>query len=161
MKKLILVRHGKSSWEHNVQDPERPLKKRAFKDAALVLSAFKSTMGKPNMIWTSFATRALESAKIFREELEVEDKNFIVKEDLYTFSSEKLKGIIESCDDGMEELMIFGHNPAITETVNQLGNIYFENIPTTGLTIIEFDTHTWKKLEKGKTLVYLFPKNLR
>ncbi|PAM96716.1 histidine phosphatase family protein, partial [Flavobacterium sp. IR1] len=29
MKRLILVRHGKSSWENDLPDDERPLKKRA------------------------------------------------------------------------------------------------------------------------------------
>lgn len=38
MKKLIIVRHAKSSWEHNLPDHERPLNQRGFNDADLVLS---------------------------------------------------------------------------------------------------------------------------
>ena len=36
MKKLILVRHGKSSWEYSVSDRDRPLSERGINDALLV-----------------------------------------------------------------------------------------------------------------------------
>lgn len=161
MKRLFIVRHGKSSWEHNVQDHQRPLKKRASKDAWLVISALKNSFGKPDKIWSSYATRALESAKIFKEKLEVETEDFLIRKDLYTFNAGELHDIINSCDNPVNELMIFGHNPAVTEVVNSLGDIYFENIPTTGLTVIEFDAKDWKQLGSGKTILYLFPKNLK
>ena len=33
MKKVILVRHAKSSWKHNVPDIERPISNRGYNDA--------------------------------------------------------------------------------------------------------------------------------
>ncbi len=161
MKKLILVRHGKSSWEEDLPDDERPLKKRAYKDAALVLNAFSGFHRKPLKLWSSYATRALTTAEIFKERLEVDDSNFLVKDELYTFDSKELLKIIQTCDDRVETLMVFGHNPAITGVVNQLGDQHFSNVPTTGLIVIEFDVEKWQEIEKGKTLLHLFPKNLR
>ncbi len=161
MKKLILVRHGKSSWKEDLPDDERPLKKRAFKDAGLVLNAFSGFCEKPLKIWSSYATRALDTAKIFKERLEVEDNDFTVKDELYTFDSWSLLDIIRSCEDEVDTLMVFGHNPAITGVANQLGDQHFSNIPTTGLCMIQFETENWKKIQDGKTLMYLFPKNLR
>ena len=161
MKKLILVRHGKSSWEEDLPDNERPLKKRAYKDAALVLNAFSGFHRKPLKLWSSYATRALTTAKIFKERLEVDDSDFLIKEELYTFDSKTLLKIIQSCDDRVESLMIFGHNPAITGVVNQLGDQHFSNVPTTGLTMIEFETEKWQDIQNGKTLLHLFPKNLK
>lgn len=161
MKKLILVRHGKSSWEEDLPDDERPLKKRAYKDAALVLNAFSGFHRKPLKLWSSYATRALTTAEIFKERLEVDDSNFLVKDELYTFDSKELLKIIQTCDDRVETLMVFGHNPAITGVVDQLGDQHFSNVPTTGLIVIEFDVEKWQEIEKGKTLLHLFPKNLR
>lgn len=161
MKKLILVRHGKSSWEHNVKDHERPLKKRAFSDAQLVVKTFKNIFQKPATLWSSSAVRALETAKILKKELAIEDDKFLVKDELYTFDARELMQTIASCSDSVEQLMIFGHNPATTQVVNTLGDKNFGNIPTTGLSMIDFNSGSWKSLEHGKTILYLFPKNLR
>ncbi len=161
MKKLILVRHGKSSWKEDLPDDERPLKKRAYKDAGLVLNAFAGFKEKPLKIWSSYATRALTTAEIFKKRLEVDSNDFVVKDELYTFDSGKLIKIIQSCDEQVDTLMIFGHNPAITGVANQLGDQHFGNIPTTGLCMIEFEAEKWQDIEEGKTLLYLFPKNLR
>lgn len=161
MKKLVLVRHGKSSWKEDLPDDERPLRKRAYKDAGLVLNAFTGFHEKPITIWSSYASRAQDTAKIFKERLEVEDHNFTVKDELYTFESNRLLNIIQSCEDDVENLMIFGHNPAVTKVVNQLGDQFFSNIPTTGLCVIQFEAEKWRDIKKGKTLLYLFPKNLR
>lgn len=161
MKKLILVRHGKSSWKEDLPDDQRPLKKRAYKDAGLVLNAFSGFPKKPLTMWSSYAARALGTAKIFKERLEVEDNDFTVKKELYTFDSRSLLEIIRSCGDDVDTLMIFGHNPAITKVANQLGSEQFSNVPTTGLCMIEFGAKKWKEVKDGETLLYLFPKHLR
>ncbi len=160
MKRLILVRHGKSSWEHEVTDDKRPLKKRGIKDGELIAKTFEKFFNKPAIVWTSPAVRALETAKIFKEKLQIENQDFIIRTDLYTFDTNDLLKQIESCDPQVQTLMVFGHNPGMTGLVNQLGNQYFENIPTTGLTVIDFETESWKELKNGKTILNLFPKDL-
>ncbi|NJY64256.1 histidine phosphatase family protein [Salinimicrobium sp. CDJ15-81-2] len=161
MKKLILVRHGKSSWNEDLPDDERPLKKRAYKDADLVINAFSGFKNDRLTIWSSYAVRALTTANIFKDKLSIPDSRFEVKNDLYTFNGSQLLKVIESCSDEIDALMVFGHNPAMTSVVNRLGDQDFDNIPTTGLSMIEFETDRWKSLKHGKTLLYLFPKNLR
>jgi len=160
MKRLILVRHGKSSWKHDVQDAKRPLKKRAYRDADKVIEAFKPFFIQPAVLWSSPAVRALESAKIFGQQLNIPEADFLVKKELYTFDDRSLLKVINSCDDSIGQLIVFGHNPAITELVNSLGNEIFDNVPTTGLTAIEFKTDSWKKLPQGITLFNFFPKHL-
>jgi phosphohistidine phosphatase len=161
MKRLILIRHGKSSWKHDVTDEKRPLKKRGINDGEMVARSFTNTFQKPVVVWSSPAVRAFETAKIFKEKLEIEDKNFSVKPQLYTFNKRDLLTYIKSCEEEINQLMVFGHNPAMTELVNELGDKYFENIPTTGLTVIDFKTGSWKDITSGKTILHLFPKNLR
>ncbi len=161
MKRLILIRHGKSSWKYDVADDKRPLKKRGFKDGEVVSKAFKKFFSKPVEVWSSPAVRALETAQIFKEKLDINDKDFSIKSQLYTFNKKDLLHQIQTCEDHVDKLMIFGHNPAMTGLVNDLGDKVFDNIPTTGLTVIDLDTHTWKNLKNGKTIVNLFPKNLR
>ncbi len=160
MKRLILVRHGKSSWEDGLPDDKRPLIKRGIKDGELIAQAFQESFMAPATLWSSPALRALETAKIFKEKLKIEDRDFFIRTGLYTFDRNDLRLQIERCDPKVQTLMVFGHNPAMTGLVNQLGNHYFENIPTTGLTVIDFDTESWKELNKGNTILNLFPKDI-
>lgn len=162
MKRLTFVRHGKSSWNHGLADHDRPLKERAISDASLVIEAFKdSVQDRAPVIWSSSAKRALETAKMFKDQLGIAESNFIIKQELYTFDFDVLKDVIGLCDDGLDDLVIVGHNPAITDLVNELGTLYFDNVPTTGLVALEFEINKWTDISDGKTLYYLFPKNLR
>ena len=159
MKRLILVRHGKSSWKYDVADDKRPLKKRGKRDGKLIANAFSTFVTNLPVMWSSPAVRAHETAKIFKEKLEIDQIN--VKPELYTFNRDELLKQIQTCENKIDGLMVFGHNPAMTALVNFLGNKKFDNIPTTGLTVIDFETDSWKDIKNGKTILHLFPKNLR
>ena len=162
MKRLVLVRHGKSSWEdESLPDHKRPLKKRAYNDAELVLNAFDHFYKPPALFWSSHAVRALTTAKMFKEELKVPEDKFEVVDDLYTFNQNELLSIIKSCPDDTDKLFVFGHNPAMTILVNSLGDKELDNLPTTGLCVIDFKVDSWKDIRKGKTILTLLPKNLR
>ena len=161
MKRLILVRHGKSSWDNDLPDRERPLKKRGFGDGKLVAEAYKKQLGNPELVWTSDATRAHTTANIFKDILEIPDNTFHVKPRLYTFDERDLLHIIKGCEDSVDSLMVFGHNNAMTSLVNALGDKFVDNVPTTGLTIIDFDVPRWTKISEGKTILTLFPKHLK
>lgn len=161
MKRLILVRHGKSAWDNNLPDDKRPLKKRGERDGLLVAKSFSSFFQKPVTVWSSPAVRALTTANIFKSELDIEDKQFNVINSIYTFNSGDLFSQIQNCETEINNLMVFGHNPAMTNLVNKLGDSFVDNVPTTGLTVIDFETNSWENLKNGKTILSLFPKNLR
>jgi len=57
--------------------------------------------------------------------------------------------------------MIFGHNHAFTALVNTLGDTYIENVPTAGLTMIQFPVNQWKSITQGQTIKTIFPRDLR
>ncbi|MGO1585691.1 SixA phosphatase family protein [Mesonia sp.] len=161
MKTLILVRHGKSSWKEDLPDHERPLKPRGFKDADLVIKAFQLQNNYKPSVFSSSAVRALTTAKLFKEALEIGENQFSVKKELYTFDEDDLLNFVKNADDAIQNLMLFGHNPAMTNLVNQLGDEVIDNLPTTGLVVLQFEIDSWKDINKGKTLVKLFPKTFR
>ena len=49
----------------------------------------------------------------------------------------------------------------MTNLINDLGDEYLDNLPTTGLVILQFNTTSWKGIKAGKTLLKLFPKTFR
>ena len=77
------------------------------------------------------------------------------------FQGENLLQVIKNCDDTVNNLMVFGHNHAITAFVNTYGDKFIDNVPTCGVVIIEFNINNWKDLKKGKTVKTLFPKDLK
>jgi len=161
MKRLILVRHGKSSWKNNLPDHKRPLKKRAFNDAKVVIKTFKHFYEPGALCYSSYAVRAHETAKLFKKDLEIPEKDFNVLEELYTFNQNDLLSVIKSLPDKTDKLIVFGHNPAMTILVNSLGDKKIDNLPTTGLCVIDFEEKSWRDIHQGKTILTLFPKNLR
>lgn len=161
MKNLIIVRHAKSSWEFDVIDHERPLKTRGINDAKLISSKFSKYNLNPDLVLVSDAIRTTLTAEIFQNNLNVNPEIVEFSHDLYDFSGQTLTKVIKNCDDSIKNLMVFGHNYAITNFVNSYGSLYFDNVPTSGLVWLEFNTSNWKDLKEGKTKTYLFPRDFK
>ena len=83
------------------------------------------------------------------------------KDDLYTFDANKLERVIKSCSDDYENVILFGHNEAITELVNKFGDVFIDNVPTTGFVSISFNTNNWSSISEGKILKTIFPRDLK
>lgn len=161
MKTITFIRHGKSSWDYQVTDLDRPLKERGINDTKLVAEEFKNSEYKVDFVYSSPANRALHTSMIFTRVLDFELNNFKVRKMLYDFSGESVLKFLKSIEDKYNHILIFGHNYAFTTLVNTLGDTYIENVPTAGLIQIEFDINNWYALQKGKTIKTILPKELR
>lgn len=161
MKTIIFVRHGKSSWEYSVDDKDRPLKQRGIDDAHKVALELKRTNNVIDACFSSPANRALHTASIFLRMLSVNFEQFMVQDALYDFSGESVLHFLKSLNDELSSIMIFGHNHALTALVNMLGDTYLENLPTSGVAIVEFNFNHWSDLKDGKTKQIIIPKELR
>ncbi len=160
MKKLILVRHAKSSWEHNVSDHERTLSSRGFKDANNISNQLIGQL-HPDLVLSSDALRAKITAEIFVSNLKIRPNIFNLEHNLYDFSGNNLLRVIKSSTNSINELLVFAHNNAITSVVNSYGDRHIDNVPTCGVVIIEFEADNWKDIKKGKTVMTLFPRDLK
>jgi len=160
MKKLILVRHGKSSWEMPLEDHERPLTNKGIKNSNFIFEKIQKILPERFLIWSSTAKRAHDTAKIFNEVLNIPQELTVLKNDLYTFDSSSLTKSIKKCEDSVPSLIIFGHNNAITDFVNKFGNKFIEKVPTSGVVMLEFETDSWNFLNDGRIIETMFPKDL-
>lgn len=161
MKKLVLIRHAKSSWKHNVIDHDRPLNKRGEDDVELVSNHLKKSRLEVDKVLSSDALRAKLTTNVFISNLNIDKDLVSLSYNLYDFSGINLTKAIKEVEASINCLMVFGHNHAITDFVNTYGDKYIENVPTCGVTIINFDIENWKDLNKGKTIYTLFPKDLK
>lgn len=161
MKNLILIRHAKSSWDTPMADKDRPLTKRGINDAHLVSSQAENYLPKSYIVWSSMAQRAKNTAYIFAENLSIPSDTIIFKEELYTFDEKALEEAIKSCNNQFDNLILFGHNGAITNFVNIFGNRAIENVPTAGFVSLSFPENDWKDIRRGKIEKVLFPSELK
>lgn len=161
MKNLILIRHAKSSWNAPLKDKDRPLSKRGINDAHLMAVNIEGHLPKSFIMWSSTAQRAKNTAYIFAENLSIPVDNIIFKDDLYTFDEGSLEKIIKSCNNRYDNLILFGHNGAITNFVNIFGNQAVANVPTAGFVSLTFDTNDWNNIKKGNTEKVIFPSHLK
>jgi phosphohistidine phosphatase len=161
MKNLILIRHAKSSWEIPVRDIDRPLSQRGVSDAHLISDASSQIIPKSNAVWCSPARRTKETAMIFGQNLGWPLDRIMYLDSLYTFDGYELTNAIKTSLNGYENVIVFGHNEAITEFVNTFGDLYIDNVPTCGLVQIQFEVDNWNDIKKGKTIRTIFPRDLK
>ena len=98
---------------------------------------------------------------IFLRNLNFDFEKFQVTNELYDFSGEAALSFLKNLDDKLSTVLIFGHNYAFTSLVNMMGDDYIENLPTSGMAVLEFDITSWKDLKNGRTRQITFPKELR
>ena len=161
MKTVVLIRHGKSSWKHDVSDKERPLKNRGISDAKLIAQNFRESKFEPDLVISSPANRALSTCKIFLQILDISDKRLNISDKIYDFSGQNVIDFIKELDNDYQKIMIFGHNHAFTAIANFFGDIRIDNVPTSGLVMLTFNVDNWKDIDLGKTELILFPKDIR
>jgi phosphohistidine phosphatase len=160
MKNLILIRHAKSSWDAPLNDIDRPLMQRGILDAHLVSVTCLPFIPKQFQIFSSIAKRAKETAIIFAQNFSFPIENILFKEELYTFDERKLENSIRSLSNSYNNVILFGHNEAITNFVNKFGDIFIDNVSTSGFVSLQFDSEDWQSIRDGKTKKVIFPKEL-
>ena len=161
MKNLIVIRHAKSSWDAPLKDIDRPLDNRGIKDAHRIALRAVKHLPKTFLMFSSTAKRASETAIIFAQNFLYPIENIVFKEELYTFDENNLERIVKSLNNKYDNVILFGHNEAITNFVNKFGDIFIENVPTSGFVSLKFDSDNWQFIDRGRTIKTLFPKDLK
>lgn len=164
MKKLTLIRHGKSSWDDpSLSDWERPLKTRGKKDALLIGYKLEKEKIFPDKIISSSAKRAYDSAKRIAECLKYPESKIAITDDIYLAGMLQLVQLIQNLKNKWKHVFLFGHNPYFTELANLYGKNGILNLPTTGVYQISFKCDKWAdiSLDNGKNTYFLTPKQLK
>lgn len=164
MKTLYVIRHAKSSWENPLlADIDRPLNDRGKRDAPRMGKRLKERAVVPNLMLSSPAKRALSTCKRIAEILGYGVDKIKTERKLYHADEDDLLNIIKGLNDKCQVVMIFGHNPGLTDFVNLLSDEdhVIDNVPTCGVVCFTFDIDHWKEAEFGKAkfVFFDFPKS--
>lgn len=147
-----------------MDDFDRPLNEKGLKDAPIMAKRLKERNIKPHIVLTSPANRALSTCYIITKKLGVPLHLIISEPLLYHASPENIFQVIkrQKDDQGIEnELMIiFGHNPGLTELANQLSEFWIDNLPTCGVASYLLNIKHWTNAGPscGKLDFFDYPK---
>lgn len=166
MKILCLVRHAKSSWDNpELSDFDRPLNDRGKKNAPLMGKRLREKHVTPDVMLSSPAERALTTCKELAKELHFSEEKIKTDKRLYHANEDQILKVVQelkdSPRDSEEVVMIFGHNPGLTEFANALLNETIMNIPTCGVVYATLNIEHWKEARFGcgELVFFDFPKN--
>jgi phosphohistidine phosphatase len=153
MKTLIVVRHAKSSWDNpGLSDFDRPLNERGERDAPRMAKRFKEKEITINAMVSSPAVRAFTTCRVFAGVLGFPDERIKTSKDLYHAGDEMILNLVRGLKDQPMEndvVMIFGHNPGLTEFVNNLVEEDIDNVPTTGVVCCKLNVERWRDVKSG------------
>jgi phosphohistidine phosphatase len=164
LRRLTLVRHAKSDWSLPGQDDwDRVLNRRGQQDAPEMARRLRARKLKPDLVLASPAVRALATASIMARELKVPAERIAQDERLYLAEPKDFLDVIRELGGDAAHLMVFGHNPGITETANLLSaGERIDNLPTCGVFTALFEIADWSLLaaESGLEAEFDYPRNV-
>ena len=170
MRRLLLLRHTKSSWsEPGASDLERPLNRRGQEAAPRIGAYLARHRLIPDRVLCSTARRARETWELIAAEAPaVPPATFV--ERLYDASPRTLLDVFRHAEPEAKSLLVVGHNPGLQEVATQLiasGDLedrerLLEKLPTGGLVVIDFAIADWSKLHprSGRLERFVVPRTL-
>lgn len=151
MKQLIIMRHGKSSWDDKTLDDfDRPLNERGIKNAAQMGRFLLQKTGTPDLILCSAAKRTVETAQLAADNLNYPKEKIETDKKLYLVWIDQILKRISMVPNDINSCLLIGHNPGLTELVNYFG-VRLDNLPTASAACFEFDVSDWKDVSSEKS----------
>ena len=175
MRRLMLLRHAKTETDApSGQDRDRRLDDRGRSDAGEVGRWIADNPPFPDLVLVSSAVRAQQTWNLVWEAMKdrVPSPDVETLGEIYGAEPAELLQIVRmasSSDPG--RLMLVGHNPGLHELALMLAGhgdkaarkALEDNLPTSGLAILEFDTDDWNDVafRRGTLAQFVSPKLLR
>ena len=148
-KRLLLLRHAKSSWaDRTLADHDRPLAARGRRAARLIGAHLRAQHTKLDLVLCSSAQRARQTLDLIAPAGQIQ-----IESGLYGASADELLERIRRVGEDVEAVMLIGHNPAIHELAADLvagaSELGVAKFPTGALATLTL-TGPWHALGPGQ-----------
>jgi phosphohistidine phosphatase len=148
MKTLLLLRHAKSSWKKpDLPDHERPLNKRGKKEAPMVGAYLKESGLVPDLILSSNAKRAQDTAGAVAKACGYEGQVELYQ-DLYMSDPACYLDILHCQPTEANRVLVVGHNPDVEDLLTLLTEVQ-EHMTTAALAVINLPITRWDELNEA------------
>jgi phosphohistidine phosphatase len=166
MKRLILIRHAKSSWSSGAADDQsRPLNDRGRAAAAKVGNWLKAEGFVPDQVLSSNATRCAQTWEGLATTLAASPE-VSFQEALYLAGPQAMLSALQGATGNT--VLMLGHMPGIGEFARDLrrdpppAHEAFRKYPTGAVTVLDFKLDSWAdaQMGTGKFVAYTAPRAL-
>ncbi|MGB0404438.1 MAG: SixA phosphatase family protein [Salibacteraceae bacterium] len=164
MKTIYIARHAKSCWKNiHIHDIDRPLKGNGVARAIEVAEKLSKNKEIIDAIFSSHAIRAYHTALIYAREFDFPIKEIEIRESIYHEDKEAFYSICESLNNSHESVLICGHDPNLTNFLNDFMSIPFEKMQTASVMKITLKTDNWTEVRNSEVLnlVYYNKENIK
>ena len=165
MKRVILMRHAKSSWDNlDLSDHDRTLNERGRKSAVLIGNWLVENNYVPDQVICSTSVRCMETWAGLKNTMDLEVEPTFDRSLYHAHVSllhEKLSGA------EADTILFLCHNPGVSAFAEELlesrpkdRDLY--KYPTAATTVIDFDIKDWSELslQSGKLEAFIIPRRL-
>lgn len=168
MKRLMLMRHAKSSWDQPGQpDFDRPLNPRGERSARLMGTYLCQQGREPDLILCSSARRTRETVAGLLEQF-ARAPEVIYSDALYLAEPDAILDEISNVADTVRRALVVGHNPGLQELAIQLTAVdptgarpsIEAKFPTGAMAAYKLDIKRWRNVGPGRLIDFQTPKNL-
>lgn len=163
MKRLLLVRHAKSSWaDPRQRDIDRPLNERGKRAAPEMARRLLARKQLPELIVSSAARRALATAQLFAHEFGIDKAGIEIVDALYEANTEIWLKTIRGLPGKAGTVLMVGHNPELTALAQLLcPQAHIDNVPTCGVLRLDYAVRAWSAVAGSTPAEWAFdyPKN--
>ncbi|MEM8790632.1 MAG: histidine phosphatase family protein [Pseudomonadota bacterium] len=171
MKKVILLRHAKSSWsDPTVEDHDRPLNKRGKAAAPVIAQWLAHRKHLPDTVLCSSAKRTRQTVKRMKEILP-DLPSPEVDKSLYHAPPDDMRNRLSSLPKDCDTVLLVGHQPGIGALTRKLSADVvrprcaraFEHFPTGAAAVLEFDIKNWSELDykSARFVDFAVPRELK
>jgi phosphohistidine phosphatase len=150
-KTLVLVRHSKAEERHiETGDINRPLTEKGRTDTFRMADFLFRSGFKPDLILSSNATRARETADIFTLIFKVPEKNQSFSKALYYSTAKTILNHLYVLPETIHSVLIVAHNPGISDLVRGLSSGQAAFMENTQACYLNYEIEHWYQLGENK-----------
>ena len=138
----------------------RPLNKRGIRDAPVMAKRLQQRGPAPELILSSTAYRALETAELIREEISLEHEHLLTTDSIYEAPLAALQKATSTLPDYTNVVMLVGHNPGVSNLCQFLCQQTHVQMPTCAIACFNLDIDRWQDTYRdcATLLWYDYPK---
>lgn len=158
MRKIYIIRHAQAETEFaSLADFDRQLTQAGISQAAHTGSAIAKTGISFDLIISSTAARALQTAQIIADKTGYATNQIIKEPELYRSSFRLWMRIIHGIPAIIEHIAVVGHNPEISHVLELLTRKEGVSMPVGSAAILEVPApHNWDAAGPGLLVLHEF-----
>jgi phosphohistidine phosphatase len=153
-KTLYLLRHAEAAGkEARQEDKARELTQSGLKDALHMGAWFAAQNIAFDLIASSSALRAEQTAMLVAEGMKLDHPKILVEDILFEASARQFLDYVNNIEDGYNHALIVGHNPVISYLAEYLTKADIGDMAPASVAIIKFDFTSWKNVSENTGLL--------